>query len=102
MKYCSRLILIAFLGVLTSCGSLKLSPQACRTDGVWGDRYYQGKASDEVIFHEEYYVWNVDHEVKLRDFLRGHKIECNEVKRIRVSVKSVFFVKRELTVFVQK
>lgn len=94
--------LFSCLMFLVSCGSLRLSPRGCRSDGVWGDRIPEGKMSDELSFSEVYYVWNVDHEVKLSDFLKKRKIECSEIKKIRVEMKSVFFIKRELTVFVQK
>lgn len=91
-----------FLMTLTSCGSLNLNPRGCRTDGVWGERNFDGRPATESAYSETYYVWARDHEVRLRDFLLKRKIECSDVKRMRIEMKSAFFVKRELTVFVQQ
>lgn len=102
MKGMKIVFFILSLMAFVSCGSLKLSPKGCRTDGYWGDREEKGNVVSELSFSEEYYVWNVDHEVRLKEFLGKHRIACSEVKRLRVQMKSVFFVKRELTVFVQK
>ena len=95
-------ILLGSLMMLASCGSLRLTPKGCHSDGTWGERTPLGKLDKETSFREVYYVWNLDQEVKLSDFLKKRKIQCNEIKKIRVQIKSVFFVKRELTVFVQK
>lgn len=92
-----KAFLILVLLFVTSCGSLKLSPKGCRTQGLWGD-----VGSPEVAFREVYYVWNIDHEVRLKDFLKAHQLDCSEIKKMRVEMKSVFFVRRELTIFVQK
>lgn len=97
-----KMLGLIFVLLLTSCGALKLSPTGCRGDGVWGDKIEEGKKDTELKFTEEYYVWNVDYEVRLKDFLKKRNIDCSEIKKIRVNFKSVFFVKRELTVFVQK
>lgn len=102
MKRLTRPLVISFLMTMVSCGSLKLSPQGCRSIGLWGDRGEDGKRRSEFSFSQNYYVWNVDREIKLKDFLKEREIDCSEIKKIRVQIRSVFFVKRELTVFVQK
>lgn len=98
MKNCSLVLFI--LVFISSCGSLKVSPIGCKTDGIWGDTSLLDK--EEIKVSEEFYVWNVDHEVRLKDFLKKKGIECSEVKKMRVEIKSVFFVSRELSVFVSK
>lgn len=98
MKYCLLLLALLFF---SSCGSLKVSPQGCRSTGLWGDIPEEGKGNEKKITGE-YYVWNVDYEVKLRDLLKTAGMDCRDVKKIRMEIKSVFFVKRELTVFVSK
>lgn len=94
--------LFGLLFLVTSCGALKLSPMGCSGDGVWGASSFEGKQDSELKFTENYYVWNVDYEVRLKDFLKKRNINCKEIKKMRVNIKSVFFVKRELTVFIQK
>lgn len=100
-KVCSLLSLFFLVG-LVSCGSLKIAPQGCRSTGVWGTMVAEGKTTEELVLTESFFVWNLDHQVRLVDFLKEHKIECRDVKSLRVQVKSSFFVKRDLTVFVQK
>ncbi|MFA6238732.1 MAG: hypothetical protein WC635_15460 [Bacteriovorax sp.] len=102
MRVLKKIFLILTFLTLASCGSLKLTPKGCRTGGQWGDGTEKGNAVKELSFSEVYYVWNVDYEVRLKEFLNERKIDCAIVQKIRVEMKSIFFVKRELTVFVQK
>ncbi|MBC7538206.1 MAG: hypothetical protein H7281_05260 [Bacteriovorax sp.] len=95
-------LILGLLFLVSSCGSLKLSPTGCRSDGVWGDKIEAGKQDTELKFTEEYYLWNVDYEVRLKEFLKKRNIDCSEIKKLRVNIKSVFFVKRQLTVFILK
>ncbi|MDO9184181.1 MAG: hypothetical protein Q7U04_17335 [Bacteriovorax sp.] len=88
------LFLVLFLS--SACGALKLNPSGCSGSGVWGSE------TGNVEFVEEYYVWNADHEVRLKEFLKQRNLDCHEIKKIRVKVTSKFFVKRELTVFVYR
>jgi hypothetical protein len=89
---------------LASCGSLKLSPEGCESNGLWGERSVDAKLEeeDEFVYSQEYSVWIEDLTVSLQDFLMDRGIECHDVKKLRVQMKSVFFVKRELTVFIKK
>lgn len=101
-KTFSLLIFTLLLSCVSSCGSLRLLPQGCQTNGVWGQKIEEGKAGSEIALTQTYYVWNMDQEVKLKKFLKEKNIECSEVKEMRVEIKSTFFVKRELIVFIQK
>lgn len=96
-------LLVLLMLVCTSCGSLKLSPQACRSPGYWGSNNDpKEEGEQELKFTEDYYVLTVDREVRLRDFLKERGVACEEVKKIRVQMSSVFFVKRVLNVFITK
>ena len=97
-----KIFLLLALLFFSSCGSLKLSPQGCRTDGYWGEAIPLGKSGREIKLSSVYYVWNVDYEVKLKQLLEEHKIDCSEIKSMRIEISSSYFIKRELTVFVQK
>ena len=90
------------MSILSSCGSLRLLPQSCHSNGIWGQKIEEGKAGTEIALSETYYVWNMDQEVKLKEFFKEKNIECHDVKEMRVEIKTTFFVKRELTVFIQK
>lgn len=90
----SLLFLLCFL---SSCGALKINPRGCFTDGVWG-----AKSENEISFTKSYYVWIDDYELRLRDFFKEQKIDCRDIKKIHVNIKTVFFVKRDLTITVPK
>ena len=88
-----------------SCGALKVSPKGCQGEGIWSgpiDNIDNRANTSENSFTEIYYVWNFDYEVRLKEFLDKRKINCREIKKMRVNISSVFFVKRKLTVFIQK
>ncbi len=100
-----KALLVLFILVFSSsCGSIKVSPRGCKTQGVWANNPEDAKldAKEEIKVSEEFYVWNADYEVRLRDFLKKKGIECSDVKKMRVEIKSVFFVSRELSVFISK
>ena len=97
-----NLFLITTLFLIFSCGSLKLLPQGCHTEGIWGQKSAVNSSEQLLSFTKEYYVWNVDEEVRLKDFLKEMKVNCDEVKEMHVEIKSIFFVRRELTVYVLK
>ncbi|RPJ77715.1 MAG: hypothetical protein EHM20_05605 [Alphaproteobacteria bacterium] len=101
MRKVRHLLLSGVLLSFVSCGSLSINPQGCRTGGEWTDGMEDGKPAIETSFSEEYFVWNDDLNIKLLDFLKERKIECSEVKKIRMNLESVFFVKRKLTIFIQ-
>lgn len=95
------LVIFCVLMSITSCGALRVNPQGCRTNGEWSDGMDEGKPAVESSYSQEYYVWNADQDVKLLNFLKERKVDCSELKKIRMKMESVFFVKRKLTVFIQ-
>jgi hypothetical protein len=103
MNNCSyRLVIVLFLVILTSCGSLKITPKGCRTSGLWGNQSLEDKNLREFSFTQEYYVWNTDQIVKLKDILADNKMSCDEVKNLHLEIRSEFFIKRIVTVYIQK
>lgn len=87
---------------LSSCGSLKLTPQGCKSPGYWGKSEEMNGERTEQVFSGEYYLLTLDKEIRLRDFLKEKGISCEEVKSLRVQISSSFFIKRKLTVFIAK
>ncbi len=98
----NNLLMLSTLFLFSACGALMVTPNGCRSDGLWGNDQELGRASPEIKLSKEYFVWNVDYEVKLKDFLKEKHMSCNEVKRIRVEIESTFFVSRKLNVYVTK
>jgi len=102
MKCTLCILALLFLG---SCGSLRVSPQGCRSQGLWGkapENTTEHTSGSEQEFSEEYTVFLLDKEVRLRDFLKEKGIACEDVKSLRVRMESVLFVKRKLSFFIRK
>lgn len=98
---------LSILLCLASCGSLKLSPQGCKSPGFWGGvpsntEEVSKLRLQEFEFAEEYYVLALDKEIRLRDFLKEKGVKCADVKKIRVRMSSAFFLKRKLNVTIAK
>lgn len=100
MKVNGLLIVLSLL--VMSCGALKVSPKGCQGEGIWSGPINNRVDTSEDHFTKVYYVWNFDYEVRLKEFLDKRKIDCREIKKMRINISSVFFVKRKLTVFIQK
>lgn len=101
------LYVLSILLCLSSCGSLKLSPQGCKSPGFWGGSPLNGERGtqlreQEFDFAEDYYVLALDKEIRLSDFLKDKGIECADVKKIRVQMSSAFFLKRKIKVTITK
>ena len=95
--------LMTFFISLTSCGTLRVSPQNCKTnDGVWGDSKRDYIQATEMKYSKTYNVFFTNLDVRLRDFLKEFNIKCSEVKKIRMDIKSTFFVSRTLDVYIEK
>ena len=96
-----RVRILLLLVLVSSCGSLNLVPRGCKTEGVWGEELGYNPHT-EVIIDKNYYVWFFDKELKLKDILNEQKIECSDVKKLRVELRSAFFVKRDLKIILEK
>jgi len=97
-----NLLILFDLFLISACGALNVTPTGCRSNGFWGNDQELGRTSPEIMLSKEYFVWNVDYEVRLKDFLKEMNMNCDEVKRIRVEIVSTFFVNRKLNVYVTK
>ena len=80
--------------LLTSCGSLTLSPSGCPNKGLWGS-----EQKNEVLITEDYYLWGDDTDIRLHDFLDQHGVKCEQIKSLRVKITTTFFVKRTVEVY---
>lgn len=96
---------------LTGCGSLKINPRACKTKAVWGSSPYstRGLTRDEIMDEQvmdlkarETFLVFYDRDLRLVDLLKEHEIKCEDVKRIRVEIKTTWFFIREVVLKVVK
>lgn len=98
-------IFVLSLFFFSSCGALRVKPTGCLGEGQWSSLPSNTElknSESEIILSQNYYVWLNDYEVRLKDFLKNRNIDCRKISRMHINMKSVFFVKRELRVFVQK
>lgn len=96
-------VLLIFLVIfLSSCGSLKLSAQGCKNQGVWQEETSKNNNSTDLKVTEVYYVWNTEQEVKIKDFVKRKGIDCKDIKKMWISIKSKYLVERELSLYIQK
>lgn len=102
MKRPVLLVILGLVMVVSSCGSLKLTPQGCKSPGYWGKKDEAAGHSGEQVFSREYYLLTLDKEIRLRDFLKENGVSCEEVRSLRVQLSSSFFIKRKLSVFIVK
>ncbi len=106
-----NLVLVGFVLVLSGCGTLRVNPKSCKTNAVWGAspessrEITREELKEEKVIDlktkEEFYVF-YDRDLRLKDLLEEHGIKCEDVKRLRVVIKTSWFIKREVFLKVVK
>lgn len=99
-------VLILLFLLATGCGTLRVNPKGCKTLAVWGAsptssrEITREELDDEKVIDlktkEEFYVF-YDRDLRLRDLLAEHGIKCEEVKKLRVVIKTSWFFVREVS-----
>lgn len=105
------LFMMALVLFSTGCGALKINPKSCRTDAIWGASpnavrgITREEQEDERVIDlkakEEFFVF-YDQDVRLRDLLAEHGMKCEEVKKLRLTIKTSWFFWREVSLKVVK
>lgn len=104
-------VVISFVLLTTGCGTLRINPKSCKTSAVWGAtpassrEITREELEEEKVIDlktkEEFYVF-YDRDLRLRDLLEEHSIKCEEVKKLRVVIKTSWFFMREVSLKVVK
>jgi hypothetical protein len=111
MKIAKSILIVCFLFSLVSCGSLRVNPKGCQTDGVWGSNPKATRAISKGEMEEEKsidlkatenFLVFYNRDLRLKDLLEEHNIKCVEVKKIRVAVTTKWFFIREVSLKVVK
>lgn len=105
------IVVTGFLLLASGCGTLRVNPKSCKTNAVWGSSPISSRETtreelenEKVIdlkTKEEFYVF-YDRDLRLRDLLEEHGIKCEEVKKIRIVIKTSWFFMREVSLKVVK
>ncbi len=106
-----KLMVMSLVLLATGCGTLRVNPKSCKTNAVWGAsptssrEITREELEDEKVIDlktkEEFYVF-YDRDLRLRDLLEEHGIKCEEVKKLRVVIKTSWFFMREVSLKVVK
>ncbi len=111
MRVLKVIALIFFVIALSGCGSLRINPKACQTDGIWGTNPKATRAitKNEIIEEEgldlkasENFLVFYNRDLRLKDLLEEHNIKCQEVKKLRVAITTKWFFIREVSLKVVK
>lgn len=89
------LILILVLISTISCGGMSITPRGCQTQGTWGNE----DSINDIKISESYYLTTDEVEIKLKDILARHDVNCNQIKNLRIKIISSFFLKRTVEIY---
>ena len=105
------MVVISLVLLATGCGTLRVTPRSCKTNALWGvspsssREITREELEEEKVIDlktkEEFYVF-YDRDLRLRDLLEEHGIKCEEVKKLRVVIKTSWLFMREVTLKVVK
>lgn len=111
MIFAKCFLIVFFLFSFVSCGSLRVNPKGCQTNGVWGNNPKATRAITKGEIEEEKsidlkatenFLVFYNRDLRLRDLLEEHDIKCAEVKKIRVAITTKWFFIREVSLKVVK
>lgn len=111
MKSANNFLIVLISFFLSSCGSLRVNPKGCQTDGVWGSNPKATRAITKNEIEEEKsidlkatenFLVFYNRDLRLKDLLQEHNIKCEEVKKIRVGITTKWFFIREVSLRVVK
>jgi hypothetical protein len=93
-----------------SCGSLRVTPKGCKTNATYSSNpdvlrevTYDilEDRKNEITMTKNINVIN-DTEVKIKDILKENGLRCEDVKKLRVRIKTAWFFSREVELKVLK
>ena len=105
------LVMLIVLVSASSCGTLRINPRSCKTYAVWGNSpdFNWGVSRDELenekvidLKMKETFIVFYNRDLKLRELLEDHGIKCEDVKKVRVKIKTSLFFMREISLKVVK
>lgn len=110
MKMKTALIIAGLSFLSASCSSVRVNPKGCKTQAQWGSNPLSSRevtldeledAKKEIVTTKELTVFSSE-DIRLRDLLEENGIKCEEVKILRLQIKTSWFFMREIQLKVIK
>lgn len=98
--------IVMALFFLTSCGSIRVVPKGCKTEATYGanplstrEVTYQELEEQrrQSVVKKSFTVFK-DTDVRIKDLLEEANMKCEDLKKLRVSIKTSWFVFREVEI----
>lgn len=109
-----KVCILVVLTFLTSCGSLRISPQNCKSSAFWSspeivaetdtdtDSVASNENEDTDIKKKEPLFIFFNTNLRLQELLTEYNTSCGEIKKLRLEIKTTFFFWREVNLIVEK
>lgn len=109
-----KVCILLVLTFLTSCGSLRITPQNCKSRAFWSspeivaEKDIDSITSDETEVTEDteikkkealFIFFNTN--LRLQELLSEYNTSCGEIKKLRLEIKTTFFFWREVNLIVE-
>lgn len=93
-----------------SCGSLRVTPKGCKTNATYSSNpeVLREVSYDKLVERENEVTMTkkigviTDTEVKIKDILKENGLRCEDIKKLRVRIKTTWFFSREVEIKVVK
>lgn len=100
-----------FLGLFcVSCGSLRVTPKGCKSNATYSSNpdVLREVSYDKLVERENEVTLTkklgviTDTEIRIKDLLKENGLRCEDVKKLRVRIKTTWFFNREVELKVVK
>lgn len=98
-----KVCILLVLTFLTSCGSLRISPQNCKSRAFWSspERVADNETEATDVKKKEPLFIFFNTNLRLQELLNDYNTSCGEINKLRLEIKTTFFFWREVNLFVE-
>lgn len=108
-----KVCILLVLTFLTSCGSLRITPQNCKSRAFWSspeivaekdidiDSNDSNETEETEIKKKEPLFIFFNTNLRLQELLNEYNTSCGEIKKLRLEIKTTFFFWREVNLIVE-
>lgn len=108
-----KVCILLVLTFLTSCGSLRITPQNCKSRAFWSSPEIVAEKDIDIDSNDSNETEEIDIKKKeplfiffntnlrLQELLNEYNTSCGEIKKLRLEIKTTFFFWREVNLIVE-